>query len=211
MDAAVNQTTMMNLFAVPVLKAPLGRALTDAETAYVRQQLQAPQKAISNFSSPNKNVLDAVEMVDLRRVLQARLDEYFTQVYNTSNDVKLEITQSWFTLTRKGDAHHTHTHPNSVVSGVFYIKLGQRDGINFYRNDDLVWYELLRKQDNYYNAHRYFIETKVGDIILFPSNIKHGVAELTEDVERVSLAFNTFFSGELGRPEFSNALKISLG
>ena len=51
----------------------------------------------------------------------------------------------------------------------------------------------------------------VGDIVLFPSDLSHGVRELAEDVQRVSLSFNTFFEGELGREEFANSLKVSIG
>ena len=47
--------------------------------------------------------------------------------------------------------------------------------------------------------------------ILFHSNQSQGVREVVEDVERMSLSFNTFFDGELGREEFANSLKISVG
>ena len=167
-------------------------------------------QAISNFSSKNKNVLDADEMQDLRAIIQANLNDYFLKIYNTSNKVTLEITQSWLSMTRRSESHHPHTHPNSIASGVVYINLAQQDGINFFRNDDLVWYDLTPKEQNYYNAYQYFVETKIGDIVVFPSSIKHGVKQVVEDVERVSLAFNTFFSGDLGRDEFSNALSINV-
>ena len=75
----------------------------------------------------------------------------------------------------------------------------------------MIWYELLRSADAYYNAHKYFIKTAIGDILLFPSNVHHGAQEVAEDLSRISLPFNSFLSGELGREEFSNALKISIG
>ena len=97
-----------------------------------------------------------------------------------------------------------------MVSGILYINLAKNDGINFYRNEDMVWYELLRSADTYYNAYKYFIKTAIGDILLLSSNVRHSVQEVEEDISRTSLSFNTFFSGELGRDEFSNALKISI-
>jgi uncharacterized protein (TIGR02466 family) len=103
-----------------------------------------------------------------------------------------------------------HTHPNSVVSGVLYISLAPQDGISFYRNEDNIWYELIRQQDNYFNASQYFVQASVGDLLLFPSHVRHGVREVTSDIQRVSLSFNTFFSGQLGRDEFSNALNITI-
>jgi uncharacterized protein (TIGR02466 family) len=199
---------MMNLFAVPVAKSSIGRGFTGDELRYFRSQLQDAVPAMANFSSRNKKVLEAAPMAALRTLIQQHLDRYFTSVFDTGNPVTLAITQSWLSVTRKGESHHTHTHPNSVVSGVLYINLAPQDGINFYRNDDLLWYELIPRQQNYYNAYRYFVETRVGDLVLFPSHVKHGVREVTEEVERVSLAFNTFFSGQLGNEDFANALTI---
>ncbi len=202
---------MMNLFAVPLYRSALKRRFTEEEIRFFQSELRDPVLSISNSSSKNKNILGAEIMQDIRAVLQENLDNFFKIVFNTSNDVHLKITQSWLTSSVKGQSHHAHTHPNSIVSGVLYINLAPHDGINFYRNEDNQWYELLRKEDSYYNAYRYFIQTSVGDIVLFPSNVKHGVQQVTENVERVSLSFNSFFSGELGREEFSNKLRISLG
>lgn len=202
---------MMNLFATPVYKSSLGRSLTESEMQFIKSELKDPAFSISNYSSKNKTVLEADELKALREIIQQNLNGYFETVFNSSNDVMLQITQSWLTRTRRGESHHSHIHPNSIVSGVLYINVAEVDGINFYRNEDMIWYDLMRKADNYYNASRYFIQTRVGELILFPSNVHHGVREVVDDIERVSLAFNTFFSGELGRDDYSNSLKISIG
>ena len=200
---------MINLFAVPVAKSPIGRNYTDSELKYIESQLERPSKAIDNYASPNKNVLAHDELKDLQTIIQQHLDNYFKAVYNTSNNVALQITQSWLTLSRKGESHHSHTHPNSVVSGVLYVNVARNDGINFYRNEENLWFELEPSETNYYNSYKIHVATKVGDLVLFPSSVKHGVNKVTEDIKRVSLSFNTFFSGEMGNPEFSNALRIT--
>ena len=200
---------MINLFAVPVAKSPIGRNYTDSELKYIESQLERPSKAIDNYASPNKNVLAHNELKDLQTIIQQHLDNYFKAVYNTSNNVALQITQSWLTLSRKGESHHSHTHPNSVVSGVLYVNVAGNDGINFYRNEENLWFELEPSETNYYNSYKIHVATKVGDLVLFPSSVKHGVNKVTEDIKRVSLSFNTFFSGEMGNPEFSNALRIT--
>ena len=204
------QSELLNLFAVPLYRGSLNRQLTDKELACIREQVSDSNVAISNYASRNKRVLESPALADLKQSLQGHVDEYFKKVFDTSNDVQLRITQSWVSMTRQGEAHHEHTHPNSVASGVFYINVGKQDGINFYRNEDNIWHELVRNKENYYNAYRYFIKTEIGDVLIFPSNIRHGVSKLQENVERLSLAFNTFFSGELGREDFSNQLRIRL-
>jgi uncharacterized protein (TIGR02466 family) len=204
------QHEMMNMFAVPLYRAKLGRPFTAEEQAFFHQALAGAVPAISNHSSQDKAVLNSPALAGLREFAQGHLAQYLQTVFNTSNQVQLKITQSWLTLSGKGQSHHVHTHPNSVVSGVLYINLAPQDGINFYRNEDNIWYELIRQQDTYYNAYQYFVQSSVGDLLLFPSNVRHGVREVTADVQRVSLSFNTFFSGQLGREEFSNALNIEV-
>ena len=146
------QTEMMNLFAVPVVRSSIARGFTDDEMNYFQAQLHNPVNAISNLSSRNKNVLEAPIMASLNAVIQQSLSHYLATVFSPSNKVSLKVTQSWLTLSRKGESHHSHVHPNSVVSGVLYINVAEKDGINFYRNQDSLWYELLREQETYHNA-----------------------------------------------------------
>lgn len=202
---------LMNLFAVPVYKASLGREFSASEQRFFHEQLQHPVRAIDNHASANKYVLDSPQLADLRKLVEEHLQHYFETIYNTANDVTLAITQSWLSLTTRGGAHHSHSHPNSFASGVIYINLAPRDGINFYRDEDRHWFDLQPKENNYYNAYSYHIETRIGDIVIFPSHIKHGVRPVEADVQRISLAFNSFPSGELGREEFSNHLRITVG
>jgi uncharacterized protein (TIGR02466 family) len=201
---------VINLFALPVYKSNLQRGFTEAEMQFFKKELGNAVKAIANYSTRNKNVLHAEEMKDLRAAIQQNINTYFTIVHNTANPVTLEITQSWLSVTRRGESHHTHSHPNSVASGVLYINLTDNDGINFFRNDDLLWYDLTPKEQNYYNAYNVFVKAEMGDIIIFPSHVKHGVREVTDNFERVSLAFNTFFSGQLGRDDYANSLRVSV-
>ena len=204
------QHDLMNMFATPLYRATLGRPFTQGELDFFREALADCVDSISNLSSRDKHVLSNPALKDLRDTLQQHLDEYFKTIYNTSNRVSLKITQSWLTLSRQGDSHHSHTHPNSVVSGVLYINLAKNDGVSFHRNEDNLWHELLPAQENYFNAKSYFVNTEVGDILLFPSHVRHGVREVTEAVERVSLSFNSFFEGELGKEEFATAIKLTL-
>lgn len=205
------QHDLMNMFATPLYRATLGRGFTQAELDYFRVALSDCVESISNASTRDKSVLNNPALSDLRDTLQQHLDEYFKTIYNTSNRVSLKITQSWLTLSRQGESHHAHTHPNSVASGVLYINLAKEDGISFHRNEDNLWHELLPAQENYFNAKRYFINTQVGDILLFPSHVRHGVREVVDPVERVSLSFNSFFEGELGKQEFATGITITLG
>ena len=127
------QHEMMNMFAVPLYRATLGRAFSRAEMQFFHETLKGAVPAIANQSSVSKKVLTSPQMRDIRSVIEEHLAQYMRTVFNTTNQVQLQITQSWLTLAGKGQSHHVHTHHNSVVSGVLYINLAQQDGISFYR------------------------------------------------------------------------------
>ena len=88
------ESAVMNLFATPLYRSQLGRAFSEAGLEFMQSELDDPIRAIANHSSKNKNVLASEAMSCIRAVLQACLDDYFTKVYNSSNDVSLQITQS---------------------------------------------------------------------------------------------------------------------
>ncbi len=53
--------------------------------------------------------------------------------YNNPNNITPYITQSWLNYTETNQYHHKHQHPNSLVSGVFYINCDDKfDKIKFF-------------------------------------------------------------------------------
>ena len=102
---------MSHLFALPLYKASLNREFSAEERRFFQNELRDPILAISNYSSRNKNVLDAEAMQGIRKFLQSHLDNFFRITFNTANEVSLQITQSWLTRSLKSQSHHPHTHP----------------------------------------------------------------------------------------------------
>jgi ectoine hydroxylase-related dioxygenase (phytanoyl-CoA dioxygenase family) len=53
-----------------------------------------------------------------------------------------------------------------------------------------------------WNARKQCVPVQAGDLILFNSMLDHGVDQITDDKHvRISLAFNTWFVGEIGSKE----------
>jgi len=98
---------------------------------------------------------------------------------------------------KKGEFHHQHKHPNSFISGIFYVKSNaNKDKIYFYKNQ-YQQLSITTKNYNLYNSESWWLEVETGDLILFPSSLEHKVATVETDL-RVSLSFNTFLKGTLG-------------
>ena len=187
------------LFGIPVVKFRLGREFTEAEVDYLMGVERV--KNIGNVVSKDAYLLDREEMKDLKAFTQRCVDQYFAEIYVPDEKIKLRITQSWTNYTDKGQFHHKHNHPNSFISGSFYLNANnQTDKIIFYREGNAIPLnmQINSPKYNYYNSTSWYVPVGMGDLVLFPSTLTHSVDTVNDDKTRVSLAFNTFPVGELG-------------
>ena len=77
-----------------------------------------------NRQSEDTYVLDKPELANIRAFIEAKLHEYASKIL--ASDDKLVITQSWLNKSQKGESHHEHVHPNSIVSGVWYPQIHEQ-------------------------------------------------------------------------------------
>jgi uncharacterized protein (TIGR02466 family) len=134
----------------------------------------------------------------LEYLLQEHVNYFVKQILGEGN-AKLKIHLSWMNFNPTGTAHHKHVHPNSIVSGVFYLRTNEKSGnFNVHRNDSLR--PMIRDQItnwNQFNYEYYFFTPKTYDLYLFPSTLSHSVDPNQSAETRVSFSFNTFYEGEI--------------
>jgi uncharacterized protein (TIGR02466 family) len=111
-------------------------------------------------------------------------------------DLDFKLSNMWINLNRKNDYNVIHNHPNSIISGVFWVKTPENCGsLTFQSPHDFTQSLLLKtvqleiaKNQNYYAS--YIFTPKEGTMILFPSEMLHGVEPNESDEDRISIAFN---------------------
>ena len=106
----------------------------------------------------------------------------------------------WFNINSKGSSNRPHTHPGSVFSGVFYLKVPKNSGrIVFTNPNKLNEYHFDKDRVNSFNdytsSYRWY-EPKQSKLIMFPANLEHYVEGHTADEDRISIAFNTKLDNE---------------
>ena len=118
-------------------------------------------------------------------------------------------------MTKKDEFHHVHNHSNSIISGVFYIKVEDTDGIyfldktsNVFGTDKTITLPIKETQSPY-NTDIFSFGVEEGDLLLFDSKIPHGVNKLKTDL-RISLSFNIFVKGYFGREDNLTLLTLWL-
>jgi len=195
-----------NLFPTPVAFFKFGRDLTELEMEFIKYQERYPNEG--NITSKDRKILKNKELTELRGFIEDSMIEYFKNIHAPKYDVSLYITQSWANYTEKGQYHHKHAHPNSIVSGVFYPQADSSvDKIYFYKDG----YERIKfpaSEYNFYNSDSWWFEVGAGDLILFPSHLMHMVQTKEDDATRISIAFNTFVKGYIGSDESLTGLNL---
>jgi len=192
------EATINGIFPTPVYMSKLDRELTSKELSFIDNTKLDTYNNEGNKTSNENYILNNEEFKSLKEELDARVQDYFNKVISPSNNIKPYITQSWLNYTETNQYHHKHQHPNSLISGVFYINCNEEhDKIKFF-NDKYLSIKPEIKDWNIWNSDTWWFSVKTGDVILFPSSLTHMVETKQGDNTRISLAFNVFIKGTVG-------------
>lgn len=188
-----------NLFPTPVSFFDLNRPFTSEEISFVKG-LELKENT-GNKSSINTKILNTPELSQLNSFVNQCIQEYLHAVYSPANDIELYVTQSWANVTKTGQYHHKHKHPNSFISGVIYLHAEKNvDRITFFK-DNQSQFRLKTDNWNFYNSESWYFPVETGKLVIFPSTLEHMVTTTMSQEDRISIAFNTFLRGDLGDEE----------
>lgn len=153
-----------------------------------------------NYISKDDRLFDTVlENTNLVNVIKDQIAVYKHNVMGYGDKVDLVITQSWLNYNRAGEGHHRHNHPNSIVSGVFYVQLDSTASefiVHRHMNSASLIIDPLPDYQTEWNSDTMTFRPKPGDLFLFKSQTLHSVTENRSSMPRISLSFNTFFNGD---------------
>ena len=197
---------LIGLFPTPVGEFYFDKKFTQEQLSYLNDQKQKPNEG--NTTSEFRKILDDECVKDLRGFVDDCVAKYMASTYAPKFDVKLQITQSWMNYTKPGQYHHKHAHPNSFVSGVFYVNADpEKDKIYFFKEG----YERIKLDTenwNVFNSESWWLPVETNKLVLFPSYFTHMVQTVEAKETRVSLAFNTFPKGYIGNDDSLTGLHL---
>jgi len=197
------------IFPTPIYMSKINRELTPLELKFVDKSKKDFYKNDGNITSNNNYILNEKPFANIKKELDLRVQDYFNKVISPANNITPYITQSWLNYTETNQYHHKHAHPNSLVSGVFYINCNEEhDKIKFF-NENYKPIKLETKDWNLWNSESWWFSLKTGDVILFPSSLTHMVETKQGDNTRISLAFNVFIKGTVGNNKQLTELHLS--
>ena len=197
----------IHLFPKAVGLFKFERSLNKKELSKINLILKSLIKNTENSISQDKFVLDDPDFSELTEFINISIKKYLEEVY--CEQTELRITESWLNKTKNGESHHYHCHPNSYISGVFYIKTTDEDKIMFHNLDHRInYYQPIINKWNEVNSQSWWLPTPQNSLILFRSDLYHSVPKTLTD-ERISLSFNTFMVNSFGNPKSATFLPLS--
>jgi uncharacterized protein (TIGR02466 family) len=192
------EATITGIFPTPIYISKLNRELTNKELLFIDNTKLNSHNNEGNITSNDNYILKYKVFNKLKEHLDLIIKDYFNKVLSITDQITPYITQSWLNYTETNQYHHKHQHPNSLVSGVFYINCDDKfDKIKFF-NDTYKTIKPEVKNWNIWNSDSWWFSVKTGDIILFPSSLTHMVETKEGTNTRISLAFNVFIKGTVG-------------
>lgn len=106
------------------------------------------------------------------------------------------ITGLWANVNGVGARHRPHTHPNNLLSGVYYVDaVGGSDKITFDdpRAQSTIIYPRF-KEPTMENSTEIHLTVREGVLLVFPAWLQHRVGANESSRERISVSFNAMVS-----------------
>lgn len=123
---------------------------------------------------------------------------------NFFNDIKIKIHKMWFVITQDKGIIKKHSHFDSDLSGVLYLKvdenpqdkLGSLKIYNIFKNLEVLKYNDNEKKFNVskVNEEYFYFTPKLNSLIIFNSYIEHSVENSSSNNDRISLPIDCKFN-----------------
>jgi len=183
---------ILDIFKVGIYKAKLeidNKLLED----YIRytKKLDTIGVTKSNrggYHSPNLDLSSD----DLKLLIEQILDH--SNVYAKNIGYKeAKMDNLWFNINYYKDFNAIHSHPQTKLSGVYYVKTPDNCGnIRFYSPaHEVINHSSLATPDNHYTSSTWWLPAEQNVLYIFPSWLLHLVEpNMNSEKERISFSFN---------------------
>ena len=170
--------------------------LVSSDRSSYRYVFPEPSKVSSNLHSWHDNFgtekLHATELFsEITQFVESHAKIYWDNI-EYYNDVCPKIYQSWITKYHHGGFIDKHDHIPASISAVLYLSASPEQGNVVFENPLELW---LRTQP--YSADKLkgsFFEQEIpvatGDLILFPSYLRHWTQPNRSQKDRIIMSFN---------------------
>ena len=199
---------IINLKAIPIAYEQNVYDLSKKELNVIKKtKYRKPDRGF--YLSETTSLLENKTLGPLKKFIIEKAQDYTRNVLEIEEQIYL--TQSWSTINPTNAAHAIHSHPNTLISLVYYA---QCTSGNLQFNLDTTSirecfnFEYTINKFNIYNSQTWAIPVKTGDIVLFPGHIHHSSLPNQSSKPRIIVGANFFIKGRLGSEQRVDLITI---
>lgn len=136
------------------------------------------------------------EFLGLFDLINGNVMIYAEEVLGVSKD-DIKIDCMWANVHDSGHKHQSHVHPNSFISGVFYLQVPEESEMvgDLYFNDPRTLKSMMYadfKKSSPISDRNWIYKPETGMMVLFPGWLEHGtnIFVCNSGEKRVAVSFN---------------------
>ncbi|MDB9435352.1 TIGR02466 family protein [Dolichospermum lemmermannii CS-548] len=164
------------------------------ETIYAEERRDSQGEKWSNILGwHSKDRLHERDSFDnLIQIINQNVLEVATFLQWDLQKFSLKITTCWAIINRKLASNSVHNHPNSILSGVYYLKTPENCGGIFFSDPRPASQMIVPPsiELNLWTFPKITYKAREGTMLIFPSWLLHGVEMNMSDEDRVCISFN---------------------
>jgi len=207
---------ILSLFPTPLYANSIPSHLSTACNLFDTTEMGHEKESRHEYGIHSKNtyIMDEPECAELKKyVLGEVLD--FAQNTLCYDYPEYVFSQTWVSWKEPGQFHTAHTHPNSMISAVFFYGYAEENtpAIDFMRTTGASHqpYVQARKKPDLRNSpfawERFSIDFQPGLLLIFPSHFQHAVPQNKTQYTRKSVSMNIVPKGAIGDPNSLTELR----
>lgn len=155
--------------------------------------------------STSYNLLKDYKLNRIKKVFDYYMSNYTKEILGIEQ--KFKMVGSWLTRQIAGGTHHKHSHPNSMISALWYFNhdLQQSNmaalnvmlnGVNSSLKCDNLEFKVEKNTKYNYNTYHLYPDNNV--IFIMPSHLMHYTDISGSNIPRYCIGTNYFVTGILG-------------
>ncbi len=207
---------IISLFPIPLYINKIPVHLSTACNFIDNTEMETEKGTQKEYGLHSKNtyILDEPECAELKKYILGEVTDFArnTLCYDYPEYV---FSQTWVSWKEPGQYHTAHTHPNSVVSAVFFYGYAEEGtpAIQFHKPDfqgtgqSIMLRKGNDKRDYPFAWEQFSVDFTPGLLLIFPSHFRHAVPPNETQYTRKSVSMNVVPKDYIGDPHSLTQLR----
>ena len=207
---------IVSLFPTPLYINDIPPHLSTACNVFDRAEMSGGKGTEMEYGTHSKNtyIMDEPECAELKKYILGEVTDFAqnTLCYDYPEYV---FSQTWVSWKEPGQYHTAHTHPNSIISAVFFYGYGEEEtpAIQFHKMDfqgthqSIMLKEKPDKRPSPFAWKSFEVNFQPGLLLIFPSHFRHAVPPNKTQYTRKSVSMNIVPKDYIGDPNSLTQLR----